>query len=256
MVRADLIAIACCVLGAVLVGGFGLHVWTIGLPTGLLLVLLIDGVSRPQSSVLVPTLWHGPRNRPKIALTFDDGPDPELTPRVIQVLSTAGVRATFFCIGQKLDACPQVADQLLAAGHELGNHSYEHSPLLNFAGPIAMGAEIERGAHAVRAAGGPPTPLYRPPIGLKNPPLSRVAHRLGLRVVTWSLHSRDTRLTDAGRVAKRVLERVRGGDIVLFHDNRAVCVDALPAILDGLAAQGLECVTVSELLELSYAPKG
>jgi len=225
----------------------GPSVITIGVPTLILLLLLADGVARPGSSVLVPTVTRGPSGGDRVALTFDDGPHPEHTPAILDALADAGAGATFFCVGRHLDAHPEVARRLRADGHELGNHSYEHAYTLNFRGVAAMTAEIKRGEAAVPRAGGQKRPLYRPPVGLKNPPLSRVAQRLELTVVTWSLHSRDTRTEDPRRVADRVLKRVTAGDIVLLHD-RAVTVEALPKILEGLKGRGLRSVSVTEML--------
>ncbi len=247
--RADKVGLVFCgAIGASALA-FGATPLAIGLPVTALMLTLADGVFRPASSVLVPTISRGPRSASAIALTFDDGPDPIGTPAVAALLEAAGQRATFFCMGKKLDADPDVARALLAAGHELGNHSYDHSYTLNFRGPAHMDAEITRGADAVRRiTGGGDEPLYRPPVGLKNPPLSRVAQARGLRVVTWNVHSRDTLGGPPERVAARVLSGLQPGDIVLMHDPLPICREALPAILDGMAARGFTSVPVSELL--------
>ncbi len=144
-----------------------------------------------------------------------------------------------------------------AEWHELGNHSYDHSPLLNFARVPAMQAEILRGARAVqRITGKTSAPLYRPPVGLKNPPLAKVVERLGLNVVAWSLHSHDTRKQNPQAIAERVLSRVRSGDIILMHDghhrpgkSRPATTKALRLILQGLREKGLATVTVSDLVK-------
>lgn len=257
MTRADLIGLAWAGATGGLALAFGPSALTIGVPTTAAALLLVDGVARPSSSVVVPTVSRAPRcGARRVALTFDDGPDPGWTPRIADQLDAAGVRATFFCIGQHVEAHPDVARRLVRDGHELGNHSFAHPRTLNFRFAAAMEREVLRGEAALRAVTGDAArPLYRPPVGLRNPGLARVADRLDLRVVTWSLHSRDTFATDAATVATRVLARVRPGDIVLFHDgsdrpgaDRRVTLDALPAILAGLRARDLEAVTVSALL--------
>ncbi|MGM0575264.1 MAG: polysaccharide deacetylase family protein [Myxococcota bacterium] len=256
MTRADRLALVWAAVTGALAVAMGPSLLTLGLPAAVFAALLADGVVRPASSVLVSTHTRGRRTGRGVAITFDDGPDPEHTPAIADALADAGARATFFCIGERLEAHPDLARRLVEAGHEIGNHSHSHPRTLNFRGVGAMEEEIARGADAVQAITDERSePLYRPPVGLKNPALARIARRRGLRVVTWSLHGRDTGQRDGRAIADRVLERVRIGDIVLLHDgsdaegvDRSATVEAVPIILDGLAARGLRSVTVSELL--------
>ena len=221
-------------------------------------LLLADGVFRPASSTFYPTISSGPRDRPRVALTFDDGPDPQVTPSLLDALAAAGARATFFTIGRNLARCTDVAERAVREGHELGNHSWHHDRMQNFYGTRAQAEEIDRSVQLIRELSHDDAlPLYRPPIGLKSPALARAAHVRGLQLIAWSLHSRDTLIRDARRIATRVLRRVRPGDIVLMHDghdrdgyHRDATIDALPLILEGLAQRGLQSVTVSELLGL------
>lgn len=256
--RADLLVAACVAVTVAAVGVFGFSLLSVGIPAALLLALLADGIARPSSSLLYPTVSHGSRTGHRVALTFDDGPDPDVTPLVLDVLAQHGARATFFTIGRALQAQPLLARRIAAERHELGNHSWAHSRWQNFFGALRQQREIERGAQAIAALTGNAQPLYRPPIGLKSPPLARAARQLQLTVVAWSLHSQDTRSDDPQRIAQRVLEKIRPGDIVLMHDghdlpgrHRPACAQALPQILQGLRDKGLQCVTVSELLRAS-----
>ncbi len=258
MTRADGLGLVFGLLTAGLVMAFGASVWTLGPPLTVLLLLLADGVARPASRVLLPVVSHGPRDGDAVALTFDDGPNTETTPAIAAALEAAGARGTFFCIGRYVEQAPEVARALFDAGHELGNHSHGHSRLLNFAGPVAMERQILRGAEAVRAVAPDLDPLYRPPVGLKSPPLAKVAKKLGLTVVNWSLHGHDTRGLRAEEITARILQRVRPGDIVCLHDgcdqgraDRSATLAALPGVLDGLRERGLRAVTVSELLRRS-----
>ncbi|MCA9554874.1 MAG: polysaccharide deacetylase family protein [Myxococcales bacterium] len=256
--RIALVGLALCA-AALALGGPGPALWAVGLFALVVLGLLLDGVFRPASVVLMPVLVRGDRRSGCVALTFDDGPDPEVTPQILDALAAAGAKATFFAIGRHLEAHPALARRLVDEGHELGNHSFSHSRLLNFARDGAMEAEVRRGAAAVVAVSGQPgLPLYRPPIGLKNPPLARVARRLAMRVVMWSVHGRDTGAASGAAVAERVLGRAGPGDIVLLHDGRdapgparRATAEAVPLILAGLAARGLRPVTVSALLAAS-----
>ena len=221
-----------------------------------MLGVLADGVFRPASSVFYPTIVHGPRQATRIALTFDDGPDPQSTPAILDCLAEFGAKATFFVIGRYLERHQDLARRMVAEGHELGNHSWAHLPWQNFYSKRAHLADIERTTDLIRTVTGTSRePLYRPPVGLKSPELARAALARQLQVIAWSVHSRDTFGQRWQSVARRVLNRVRGGDIVLLHDGHAAegrhrsnAVNALPLIMCGLQAHALQAVTVSELL--------
>lgn len=248
--------------GASLLGWAGLSVAgmvsgaSLAVPATAFGALLADGLFRPASSMLYPTLTHGPREGHQICLSFDDGPDERITPAVLDLLAQHGARASFFVIGQHLQQHPAIARRIVAEGHELGNHSFTHSRLQNFYVAARQWQEIERCSALIQhLTGSDQEPLYRPPIGLKSPPLARAAQARQLNVVAWSLHSRDTRLADPQKIAERVLRKVRAGDIVLLHDghdlparDRPRLLQALPLILQGLAERGLHSVTASELL--------
>ncbi|HET6655845.1 MAG TPA: polysaccharide deacetylase family protein [Gammaproteobacteria bacterium] len=235
---------------------FGWPALALLVPAIALIWLVADGIARPASSVFYPTIAHGPRGSRRVALTFDDGPDPDVTPQVLDALAAAGAHATFFVIGRKLAAQPDIGRRIVAEGHALDNHSWRHSRLQNFYRPRRHREEIDRCHEAIAALGRGDRPiLYRPPVGLKCGELARAAWQRDVTMVAWSLHSHDTRLPDPEAIAARVLARVRGGDIVLLHDGhdlpgerRAHCVEAVRLILEGLREKGLECVTVPELL--------
>jgi peptidoglycan/xylan/chitin deacetylase (PgdA/CDA1 family) len=256
LARTDQLALGYAAVTAASVGLFGFSLLTMGLPALLFAVLLADGIARPSSGLLYPTRVHGPRRGNRVALTFDDGPDPAVTPLVLDELARRGARASFFVIGQKLEQAPELARRMLAEGHELGNHSWRHSRWQNFWGTAAQAEEVRRGEQSIAAFTGNRTrPLFRPPIGLKSPPLARAAQQLGLTICAWSLHARDTRGASPEQVASRVLGQVRAGDIILMHDghdlpgrSRPGCAQATALILAGLREKGLESVTVSELL--------
>ncbi len=256
LTRLNLVAIACGAAGAGAIGAFGSSVLTLGLPAAVFFALCVDGIARPGSSLAYPTVTHGPRERDRVALTFDDGPDPDVTPRVLAALATYDTRATFFSIGRALAAHPKLAQEIASAGHELGNHSWQHSRLQNFLAVEDQEREIERGVEAIAAVtGARAEPLYRPPLGMKSPPMARAAFRKRVTLIGWSLHSHDSRVSDPDKIARRVLERIRPGDIVLMHDghdlpgrHRPATAEAVPRILSGLREKGLQGVTVSELL--------
>ena len=264
MTRADALLAACGLwLAAALFWG-GLHPWTLVPPVALYGALAVDGIVRPASPWFLPLLTHGQRSRPMVALTFDDGPDPEVTPGILDTLRRFDARATFFLIGAKAEAHPELVRRIVAEGHEIGNHSHGHSRRINLFATKRLQAEIEDADTTLRRLSGFAGPFpYRPPMGLKNPWLARVQRRLGLRVVTWSLHARDTGRRSPAAIAEHVLGRVRPGDVVVMHDGhdlpdrrRENVAPAVPMILEGLAARGLSCVTLNRLLPLPSAGTG
>src|SRR5690606_12431946 len=148
-------------------------------------------------------------DQPRVALTFDDGPDPEITPVVLDILNAYQARATFFVIGRYLDRHRALGERLHREGHELGNHSWQHSPFQNFYPAAGHGEQIDRCAQLIKSlTGSAQEPWYRPPVGLKSPAMARAAHKRNLKVVTWSIHSRDTMSRDARWVARGVVNRI------------------------------------------------
>lgn len=244
--------------GAAIAGGaalFGVP-WGAALPASAFAAVMLDGIFRPGSSTFYPTICHGPRDRPSVALTFDDGPDEQVTPAVLDLLGQAGASATFFTIGRNLERNLALGRRMVAERHELANHSWRHAYWQNFYTRRGHAADL---AHTTRLiqelTGSNHEPWYRPPVGLKSPSLARAALARRLNIVAWSVHGRDTIFPQASSIAARVLRNIRPGDIVLLHDghdlpgrHRAGIIAALPLILAGLKERGLQPVTVSQLL--------
>ncbi len=207
--------------------------------------LLRELLRAAPRSVLVT---RGPlaRDRPRVALTFDDGPD-EMTPRYLDVLDRLGVRATFFVIGENVSRRPSLVTEYVARGHDVAGHGYTHTPFPMLA-PAVLVDELARTADLL-----PPCvsrrPFVRPPQGRVSPAsLLRVA-AAGYTTVLWSLDSDDFRTRDGAELRRRCAPgAVRSGEIVLFHELQAWTLEAIPAIVDGLRAAGFELATVGELL--------
>jgi len=205
----------------------------------------------PDSQLLGRSLRHLPaaRARGHVALTFDDGPDPDVTPRILQLLEEHGAQATFFCIGEKAARHPELVREIAARGHAIGNHTMRHRGVFSLLG---MGGQRREwvDAQAVLEELGVASTLARTPLGLRSPLTDPVLHQLGLRHIGWSRRGYDTRCGDAALVLDRIMRDLREGDIILLHDagaepddrGKPVCLAVLAALLPMLAARGLTSV--------------
>lgn len=187
-----------------------------------------------------------------IALTFDDGPNPSAVATILPVLDGYGVKATFFLTGAEIERHPDAAAALVAAGHELGNHSYSH-PRMVFMDQRRVGQEIERTDALIRAAGQQGDIHFRPPYGIKGFSLPYFLEKTGRRTIMWGLApDSDSQLASSGSaIAQHVIANAKPGDIILLHvmyKSRRTSMEAVPGIIEGLHAQGFKFVTVSELL--------
>ncbi|MCC7518067.1 MAG: polysaccharide deacetylase family protein [Verrucomicrobiae bacterium] len=197
----------------------------------------------------VPSFSHGPSGQKQVALTFDDGPHPTITPLVLDVLRARGVKATFFVVGIRVKAYPWVLRQVVAEGHEIGNHSYSHRPLVSMSDE-AIRHEVGETQTAIRNAIGYETSLFRPPYGVFHANANAIFREHKLNVIRWSVDPRDWRLRDATLIANHVTLQSKNGAIILCHDIHRTTLQALPTILDTLISEGYAFKTVSELCGL------
>lgn len=181
-----------------------------------------------------------------VALTFDDGPHPDATPRLLRLLDNAGVRATFFLLGRMAEKHPRVVRAIAAGGHEIGVHGYDHR-LLTGRGPTATREDLDRATAAITAVTGARPLWWRPPYGVANTAALLEARRIGLRPVLWTTWGRDwTATCTPDSVYRSVLRKLDGGGTILLHDSdHAAAADcwvamlsALPGILTHCAARG------------------
>jgi len=191
-------------------------------------------------------VWRLPRSSSAIALTFDDGPHPVHTAEVLDVLAAAGARATFFLLGQAVEQRPALAREIVAAGHAVGAHSFDHQVM-----PKQSAAELERDLERCRqtiaAATGVDTWLFRPPRGEVSMASIRSVCASGYRLVHWSKTFGDYRETDAVALERRIDgARVRAGDILLFHDHNPCTVRVLKTVLPRWVAAGMTFATLAD----------
>jgi peptidoglycan/xylan/chitin deacetylase (PgdA/CDA1 family) len=223
-------------------------------------LLLFFAVFVPRARFLGHNLVRLPARaaaRNEISLTFDDGPDPEVTPKVLDLLERHGMRATFFCVGEKTAAHPAVAQEIARRGHRVENHSHGHSNFFAFFGPARMESDIGATQSIVAQASGQAPLFFRAPMGLRNPFLDPVLARLGLRYVSWTRRGYDGVARDPEPVLRRLCDGLAAGDILLLHDSSEcrtrdgtpVVLAVLPRLLERMKAQGLRSVTLAAAVE-------
>ena len=199
----------------------------------------------PSSRVFGSPLVQGPAHSNYIALTFDDGPSVPYTGQILDLLGERSVKATFFVCGQNVELHPELARRIVAEGHSIGNHTYSH-PFLYLLGPRAMSEEIDRTQSIIEKATAVRPKLFRPPYGIRWFGLTRILRERGLALVQWSATGYDWK-NRREEIIAAALAGLQPGAILLLHDIHAETVAALPKILEGVKAAGLEPVELSKL---------
>ena len=223
-------------------------------------LLLGGAVLLPRSGLLGPNLVRLPGSaarRREIALTFDDGPDPAATPQVLELLDRHGAKASFFCIGERAAAFPELVGEIARRGHTVENHSHTHSPTFALYGVARLGREVDAGQASIAGVTGREPRFFRAPSGFRSPLLDPVLAKRGLHYVSWTRRGFDAVHRDPGKVLKRLTSGLAAGDILLLHDGvssrtergEPVVLAVLPALLDAMAAKGLRSVALPTALE-------
>lgn len=232
--------------------------WALGAVLADHAVLTAAGLT-PRSALLGPNWTRLPESaagRRQLAITVDDGPDPRITPRVLDLLDERGAKATFFCIGERVQRCAEIAREMVRRGHSVENHSQRHLSYFSLLGPRSLIAEIERAQDTIGLTTGQHPLFFRAPAGLRSPLLDPVLSRLGLRLASWTRRGFDTVSASAGTVLGKLTRGLGAGDILLLHDGHAavtangvpVILEVLPRLLDALAAAELTPVTLRAAL--------
>jgi peptidoglycan/xylan/chitin deacetylase (PgdA/CDA1 family) len=233
--------------------------WALGAIAANHAMLCAAGLS-PRSASIGPNMTSLPaaaRARGEIALTFDDGPDPDVTPQVLEVLESRGCRATFFCIAEQARAHAGLCREIVRRGHAVENHSLAHRGSFPFLTLGGFRREIGAAQASLTQAAGTAPRFFRAPAGLRNPLLDPVLHECGLDLVSWTRRGFDTRDRDAARVWRRLLRGLGAGDILLMHDGHAartragvpVVLEVLPRVLDAAQSAALRPVTLRRAID-------
>jgi peptidoglycan/xylan/chitin deacetylase (PgdA/CDA1 family) len=222
------------------------------------LVLVAAGLW-PRSTLLGPNQRRLSRRATaagQVALTIDDGPDPLVTPQVLDLLDRFNCKATFFCIGERIAAHSDIARDIARRGHQIANHTQHHPSSFSLMGPGGMRREIAQAQNAIAAVTGEPPQYFRAPAGLRNPFLEPVLRARNLQLVSWTRRGFDTVTNDPGLVLARLTRNLGAGDILLLHDGHAartadgsaVILKVLPGLLEAVAGARLATVTLSGAL--------
>jgi peptidoglycan/xylan/chitin deacetylase (PgdA/CDA1 family) len=206
----------------------------------------------PRSRLLGPNLLRLPdaaAQLRQVAITFDDGPDPHVTPKVLDILDRYGAKASFFCVGKNAAKHPDILKDIVRRGHSVENHSMRHSALFACFGLAALRRDIGTTQSLLRDVTGRPPAFFRAPMGFRNPLLDPVLSGLGLEYVSWTRRGLDATHRDPNLVLARLTRGLAAGDILLLHDTAPVhgeptVLTVLPQLLDRVATAGLESVSL------------
>jgi peptidoglycan/xylan/chitin deacetylase (PgdA/CDA1 family) len=215
-------------------------------------VLLAAVGAWPRSQSFGETLHRLPGARPCVALTFDDGPDPAVTPQVLDILARFGAQASFFCIGRYARQHPAILRQVLTAGHAVENHTLTHPHFFSCLRTAGLQREVGDAQAILADITGRAPHWFRSPMGFRSPLLAPVLQEIGLSAAAWTRRGYDTQCGTPGTVIQRLLRRVRAGDVLMLHDGHAarmqdgtpVVLSVLPPLLTALARSGLSVVAL------------
>jgi peptidoglycan/xylan/chitin deacetylase (PgdA/CDA1 family) len=219
-----------------------------------------QGLFHPRSQLWGPVIWHGRSERSRanrsIALTFDDGPHPQATPRILDLLDQCHAKATFFVIGKYAQAHPQLLRQIHQAGHLIGNHTWDHHHLGTLHFRRYWDHQLTATNELILELTGSKPEYFRPPMGFRNRFTMAAARDAGLTVVNWTRRGRDGRTTHAAAITRRLVNRCHPGDILTLHDGVdphthrpwLPTLEALPVILRHLQDEQFNLVRLDELL--------
>jgi peptidoglycan/xylan/chitin deacetylase (PgdA/CDA1 family) len=213
-------------------------------------VAIVHGAYYPNSFVFGRPITRV-RGERSVALTFDDGPNPEATPRILDALGARGIKATFFVLGRHADRWPELVRRVVDEGHQLGNHGWHHRKL-HIRGPGYVRRDLTMGTQSIEAASGERPRLFRAPHGFRSPWVTPIAASLGQRTVGWSRGVWDSARPGVDAIVRRTVEGARPGSIMLLHDgdgydmngDRSQTAAAIPRIIDQLLERGFDFVTI------------
>lgn len=229
---------------------YGISFWYYILLAFVYSLLLFYGSAYVDSNFYFNVICNGNTNNKEIAISFDDGPQPEYTPAILKTLKKHDVKATFFCIGKRAESNKELFKQVHDEGHIIGNHSYSHSPVFDLYGAKKMTNDLQQMNAVARQVLGLQLKWFRPPYGVTNPNLKKAVMRGGFTSIGWNIRSLDTTIPDKDKLLQKVLKALKPGAVILFHDTCRSTSDMLPEFLQKVKAEGYTIVPMDKLLNL------
>jgi peptidoglycan/xylan/chitin deacetylase (PgdA/CDA1 family) len=228
----------------------GISLWWLILPVLVYKAFIIYGSATIQSDFYIKALCNSGISEKEIAITFDDGPNAEFTPKVLSLLGKHNAPATFFVIGKNIRGNEEIIKQIDSAGHIIGNHTFSHSFFIDLKSKNGFIYELDATSDIIFNIIGKRVKLFRPPYGVTTPNLARASRALKYDIIGWNIRSLDTTKDDKLTVQKRIEKQLKPGAIILFHDTSAKTVEVLEQTLNFAQQNGFKIVTIEELLKL------
>lgn len=205
------------------------------------------GSANIDSGFFIKTICRGTPSEKNVALTFDDGPDFKNTPLILDLLKKEGIKATFFCIGEKIEQHPDLVLRIHHEGHIIGNHSYSHSNFFPLKSVKEIRSEILKTREVIEKISQKPNLFFRPPFGVTNPLIKKALKGLNFRVIGWNIRSFDLSKKSAGEIAGRVIGLLGGGDVILLHDTSHKVLPVLSRLIEYFKENGWKIVNLDVL---------
>ncbi|WP_271423578.1 polysaccharide deacetylase family protein [Aequorivita sinensis] len=238
--------------GLLLTGFFGdVPVWLYVLFVIIWIVITAIGSFQIKWNYHLESLNHNYKtSKNYISITFDDGPNPDYTPKILSLLKEHNAKATFFIIGKNAETHPDLVREIIADGHTIGNHSFSHANTFGFFSSEKIIADLKKSDSVLKEITGKEIKLFRPPFGVTNPNIKKALKKTGHHSIGWSKRSLDTTNLSEEKILKRIIPNLRKGDIVLLHDSSSKSVAVLEQLLLTLTPNELQSVSVDRLLEI------
>lgn len=220
--------------------------WIIIALTLFLIGVIVLGSSFIQLNYFVNNFNKG--NKKGIALTFDDGPDPDITPQILNLLNKENIKATFFVIGNQINNYPEIIKKIDANGHTLGNHSFSHDKKLTYLPTSKLKDDIAKCSNAIKQHINKNPLFFRPPFGITTPRYKRALQQLKLKSIGWNIRTFDTQAKDSNKLYNNIINQIKDGSIILFHDTQQITLEVLPKIISYCKDNGINIVALPDLI--------
>lgn len=223
--------------------------YSLAIPSVIFLTILAYGSSVIGSGYYIETVCAGNTKEKIIALTFDDGPEPFHTEKILDVLKQNEISAVFFFIGHKMEQHPDIVKRVVNEGHIVGNHSYSHHRYFDLFPRHKMVSELQQTNNIAERITGKKLKFFRPPYGVTTPVLAKAINTVGLATIGWNIRSLDTVINDPSRLLNRISQRLRSGGILLLHDTAPVTRQSLQTIIDRIRQRGYSFARLDHLIQ-------